>query len=241
MQQIKIFFRTYQGLSVSVGILIVCVVGLVLGVVPIGKKGFDTAKDVRSLVTKVNVLQNKIFVLQSIDENEMRNDVQTLLSALPPDKSIGTLFDTIDGLTTKTGVSVDSFTIIKPESVGTASASQLTPVPFTVHFSGTLPQVKAFLAAAISVRRLLHVRSFDVTSPPSTGSAGLVSVTVAMDAFYSPIPKAIGSVTQPITGLTNADSDLIAKISSMQLIQSASVVGLPSASASASKVDPFSL
>jgi len=249
MQQQKLF-REYQGLIVSAGILVVCVLGVLLGVVPLVRKTSDLNKENRSISAEVELLKNKVSVLESLDENAMRSDLLILLSAVPSDKSLSTLLDTLDGLTAKTGVSSGDFSLSKLGSLATESAQRLSAdekgvgsniLPFTINLTGRVDQLRGFLAASVSVRRLFRVRTFQVQfAKTATGSSDMVSVVVGMDAFYSPIPSAIGPVSQPLTPLTSADSDLIAKLEGMQLLVAPSS-SLPPPSAGAEKTDPFSL
>ncbi|MCX6793784.1 MAG: type 4a pilus biogenesis protein PilO [Candidatus Gottesmanbacteria bacterium] len=245
MQQLKKIFREYQWLIISIGILLMCGFGFVLGVVPLAQKAIDLNNEYSSLSAEVNALNNKASILQTIDEDTIRSNMQTLLSAVPYDKSLPTLLGTLDGLTAKTGVSVESFSLSKPGSLATVSARSLNAgeqavgsniLPFTINVSGTFDQIRAFLTAATSVRRFFRIRTFDV----SFVNADTVSANIAMDAFYSPIPSSIGSVSQPITALTSTDNDLIAKIAAMQLFETTSAT-LPPPSAGAAKPDPFSL
>ena len=248
--QFKKLFHEYQGLIISIGILIVCGLGLLLGVVPLIQKTIDLNTESRTISAEVDLLNNKVSVLQSIDENAMRSDLQTLLSAVPSDKSLSTILGTLDGLTGKTGVSSENFSLSKPGSLATESAKRLTAdeqavgsniLPFAISLTGTLDQMRGFLATSISVRRLFRVRSFDVSFlKTGTESGSMVSANVAMDAFYSPLPSAIGSVSQQLTALTSTDTDLIAKVAGMQLLVQTSA-SLPPPSVGAAKPDPFSL
>lgn len=246
-------FRTYQGLIVSIGILIVSVLGIVLGVVPIVQKTIVMNTQFNSLSAEVVVLKNKVSLLESIDEGSMRNNVQTLLSAVPSDKSIPTLLWTLDGLSAKTGVAAGNFSLAKLGSLATESAKRVTAdeqavggniVPFSMDISGSLDQIRGFLASSVSVRRLIRIRTFTVRfakrSTEATGSANMISANLEMDTYYSPLPTTIGSVNQPLTALTSTDDDLIAKVAQMQLMQSTSLT-LPSPSTGAVKPDPFSL
>jgi len=100
----------------------VCGVGFVVGIVPLGGKAIDENNELPALSSEVAGLKNKTSVLQTIDENEMRSDMQTLLSAVPSDKSLSTLLSTVDGLAAATGVSVDTISLERPGSLATASA-----------------------------------------------------------------------------------------------------------------------
>ncbi|MCX6792342.1 MAG: hypothetical protein NT149_04900 [Candidatus Gottesmanbacteria bacterium] len=251
--QLNKLFHNYLGLIVSVGILIVSGLGILLGVVPILQKTIDMNTQFNSLSAEVDILKNKVSVFESIDEVSMRSNVQTLLSAVPSDKSLPTLLGTLDGLTAKTGVASGNFSLAKLGSLATESAQRLSAdeqdvggniLPFTIDITGSLDQIRGFLAASVSVRRLLRIRTFDVsflkTAPESSESANLVSATLGMDTFYSPLPTTIGSVSQPLTALTSTDDDVIAKVASMQLLVVPSSP-LPPPSVGPSKPDPFSL
>lgn len=249
--QLKKLFHEYQGLIVSIGILIVCGSGLLLGVVPLIQKTIDLNTESRTLSAEVDLLNNKVSVLQSIDENAMRRDLQTLLSAVPSDKSLSTLLATVDGLTSQTGISVDGFSLSKPGSLATESAKRLSAdeqavgsniLPFTVSIAGSFDQIRTFFASSVSVRRLFRIRTFDVSFlKAGTESANMVSARVAMDAFYSPLPSVIGPVSEPLTALTSTDIDLIAKVAAMQPLAQTSSLALPPPTAGAGKADPFSL
>lgn len=247
--QLKKFLREYQGLIISAGILIVCVLGVLLGIVPLVRNTIDLNHENSSLTKEIELLNNKVTVLQSIDENAMRSDLLTLLSAVPSDKSLSTVLATLDGLTARTGLSSGDFSLIKVGSLSTESARPSADekavgsniLPFTVGLTGSMDQLRAFMATSVSVRRMFRVRTFEIGFEKSaSGSSNMLLANVGMDAFYSPLPPAIGSVSQPLTPLTSADSDLIAKLAGMQLLVPQSSP-LPPPSAGGEKPDPFSL
>ncbi len=247
--QLSKLFREYQKLIVSIGILLVSGLGIVLGVVPILQKTIAMNTQFNNLSREVDVLKNKVSILESIDEGSIRNSAQTLLSAVPSDKSLATLLWTLDGLSAKTGVAAGNFSIAKLGSLATESAKRVTAdeqavggniVPFTINISGTLDQLRGFLAASISVRRLVRIRTLDVSfQKTGSGSATMVTAALGMDTFYAPLPSMIGSVSQPLTALTSADDELIAKVARMQLMESPSLTLPPTGGAV--KSDPFSL
>jgi Tfp pilus assembly protein PilO len=244
-------FRTYQGLIVSVGVLIVSGLGIVLGVVPILEKTIAMNTQLKSVSAEVDVMRDKASLLESIDEGSMRDSVQTLLSAVPADKSVPTLLWTLDGLSAKTGVAVGNFSLAKLGSLATESAKRVSAdeqavggniLPFTINISGTLDQLRGFLATSLSVRRLVRIRTLGVLfQKTASGSADMVTATLGMDTFYSPLPTTIGSVSQPLTALTSTDDDMIAKVAQMQLMGSPSLTVPPRTGGGAVKPDPFSL
>ena len=224
-----------------------------MGVVPILQKTIAMNNEISSLSADVDVLKNKVSVLESIDEVSMRSNVQTLLSAVPSDASLPTLLGTLDGLVAKTGVASGNFTLAKLGDLATGSAQRLSAdentvggniLPFTLNISGTFDQLRGFLALSVSVRRIIRVRTFNLLflapTAEASASANTSSANLEMDAFYSPLPTTIGSVSQPLTALTSADDALIATISGMQLL-GVSSTPLPPSSLGPAKPDPFSL
>ncbi len=242
--QLKRFFRRYQALIISIVILLVCGFGFAMGIVPLAQKIVDLNNEFITSSQEVNGLNSKTALLQAVNEYTMRSDLLTLLSAVPSDKSLPTVLSTLDGLAAQTGVSLDTVSLAKGGFLSTASAEPLTAdeqaigtniIPFTVGFTGTFDQVHAFLTASTSVRRLFRVQTFDV----SFGQDNTVAANVSMEAFYSPLPTAIGAVGQPITSLSGTDARVIASVSAMQLLVQPS--SLPPPSGGAGKSDPFSL
>ncbi len=251
--QLNKLIRQYQGVIVSAVVLIVSILGIVFGVVPTVQKTIAMNTQVRNISADVDVLKNKVSVLESIDEGSLRNSVQTLLSAVPSDKSVPTLLATLDGLSAQTGVAAGNFTLAKFGSLATESAKRVTAdeetvggsiLPFSINISGTLEQLRGYLASSVSVRRIIRVRtlgvSFGSAASEASGSADTVSATLGMDTFYAPLPATIGSVSQPLEAVTSADEELIAKVAQMQLMESTSLT-LPAPSAGVIKPDPFSL
>jgi Tfp pilus assembly protein PilO len=251
--QITKLFREYQSLIISVGILIASVLGIIFGVVPLVQKTIDMNDGIKSVSAEVDVLKNKVTVLESIDEASMRSHAQILLSAVPADKSLPTLLATLDGLAAQTGVSSGNFTLSKLGSLATVSAERLSAderdvggniLPFTLNISGSFDQLRGFFASSVSVRRLVRVRTFDISflkvENEASASANLVTATLGMDTFYDSLPTTIGAVGQPLTGVTSADEDVIAKVAAMQLLVAPSSP-LPPPSGGPVKADPFSL
>lgn len=249
--QITKLLRAYQGVIVSIIILIVSGLGIIFGVVPILQKTIVMNTDINNLSKEIEALKNKVSVLESVDEGSLRNNAQVLLSAVPSDKSVPTLLWTLDGLTAKTGVGTGNFLVARLGSLATESAKRVTAdeqeiggniLPFTVNITGSLDQLRGFLASTVSVRRLLRIRtlgvSFQKTGSESTGSANMVTAILGMDTFYSPLPTTIGSVSQPLTPLTSTDDDLVAKVAAMQLMETTT---LQPPLTGAARPDPFGL
>jgi Tfp pilus assembly protein PilO len=248
MQQIKKLFRDYQGIVISICIILLCAAGFLFGIIPLIENTFNLIIQEKTHAAHVAALNQKIAVLQSVDENSLRANLQTLLSAVPSNESISSVFSTLDGLSTLTGVTLDTISMSQSTSLATpltsskTSIGSSTTIPVTINLSGSLDQIQSFLTMSVGVRRLFRVLSFSIASPQNknaSASAALLTAIVQLDGFYSPIPTSIGSVDQSISGLTASDTSTIAKIAAMQLM-TAPATNLPPPSSGVGKIDPFS-
>src|SRR5258706_7276015 len=99
--------------------LLLSVVGFAVGIIPLAQKELALSGEVTSASGEVQSLQRKASVLDSLDEEALKNDLVTLVTAVPADKSLMTLLGTIDGVTRKTGVSLVDISLTKPWSLAT--------------------------------------------------------------------------------------------------------------------------
>lgn len=252
MNSYKKYIRKYQGLAISIGILLLIVICVFVGLLP----AISNIKTMRSSVTdlssQVAVLEQKATILESIDEDTYMNYLKDLALAVPTDKSLTSLFSTIDGLSRETGVTLSDFTLARPGTIATDSAKRLSNderklgsslLPFTLTVSGTYDQIRKFVENAVLVRRFFRIRYFSISFDQKKET---ISVHMGMDAYYAPLPTNLGSATQSIEGLTQNDQSVIEKVMSMAVLgredetnTETSSVGEPVLTSP--REDPFSL
>ncbi len=225
MQNIQTLLKPYQSLIVAAITVLFAAAGILIGVVPLGKKALELQKENVAAAREIATLRAKNEILSSVDEETLRTSLLTLAAAVPPEKSLATLFDGIDAVTATTGVSVTSLTLARAGSLATESAKKITAdekeagasiLPFSLTVEGSFDQVRQFLATIVSIRRFFRIRSVEL----SINDVALVIAHVNMDTFYSPLPTSIGSVGTTITTLTEQESETIAKTSAIQLVSS---------------------
>lgn len=248
MVRIRKIFRIYQGLIFSVLILIGVGVGLLWGVIPTIQKLISLRSETSDLVRQTGLLRTKAGILSASDEETYKNYLSELAIAVPTDKSLTSVFSTIDGLGALTGVTLSDFTLTKPGSLATSSAAKQSVeekqvgsnlLPFSLTVTGSYDQIHKFLAEAIHVRRFFRVRNFDIFFE----SGDSISVKMGMDAFYAPLPTKLGSVEQPIDPLSEQDEEVITKVVSFTVLsqQVADVESNENLSpTTSSREDPFS-
>ncbi|OGG11492.1 hypothetical protein A2Z00_03535 [Candidatus Gottesmanbacteria bacterium RBG_13_45_10] len=245
MVNYKRFVRSYRGIIISLVIIIGVIIGAIAGLVPVIQKIFALQSETASLSSDVSLLRTKLNYLDQLDEPTLKSYLVELAAAVPPDKSLSSLFGTIDGLSARTGVAVSEFTVLSAGSIASEAAKQQTQeekkigsnlLPFTVKVMGGYDQIRNFLDQSVGVRRFFRVRNFDISFADVTS----ISVRMGMDAFYLPFPTNLGSVQEQLQPLTEEEQNLITKVANLPLLgQTVSVTSGMQPSVS-SKADPFS-
>ena len=192
---------------------------------------------------EVDVIRKRVELLDSLDENALKNQVDLLISAVPPTKSLASIITGLELLSSQTQISMTDFSIPAAGSIATESAIPVAVdaslgsfmIPINVTLEGTMDQTKNFLNTLIRVRRLMSVGSITVTFDKTP--EGNLKTVLKVNAFYALLPKTLGNPAQPLTPLTASEEEVLAKIGSYQEL-SPSNVQLPVQFGS--KPDPFS-
>lgn len=218
--------RSYRELVVSVVVIVGVLVGFLVGVIPAARAVFSLRDSVDNLATLTAELRVKAAILSAIDEQTYKRILADLVTAVPADQSLTSLFSTIDGLAAQSSLSVTDLGLAKPGSLATESARKQSSeekqigsnlLPFSVTVAGSYDQIKEFLDQVIRVRRFFRVRSFNLTLVDPTN----VSVRMAMDAFYAPYVTVIAGIDKKIDPLNEKDEQTIAAVAAMPLVGSA--------------------
>lgn len=248
MWEIRKLFRQYQGLIISVLILIGVGAGVVFGLIPAVGKVMSIRSESQEISEYVMKLGEKVSILEAIDESTYQRLLTELSLAVPPDKSFTSLFATIDGLSAMTGVSVLDVVLTRPGALATDSARRQSAeeqkvgsnlLPFTITIAGSYLQIRDFLERAVNVRRFFRVHNFDI----ALINESTITVKLGLDAFFAPLPNNLGSVEQPITPLSSTDEQVIALVTSLPVVgQDISLTipeGTPLPSSTSFRDNPF--
>jgi hypothetical protein len=237
--------RIYQDLVVSVLIIAFTIGGLFIGVVPAIQKILDQVETTRQLSVELAGLQKKLDILNAIDEDQLRADLVTVLSAVPADKSLPTVFSTVEGVAQQVGVGILDQTISAVGGVASQSGTQTAlekqlgsrVLPFNVTVQGPISAIQQFIAQSTNVRRLLRLRTFSISFPKENE---VLRVSLQMDAFYEPFPTNLGSLSSSLTPLSEKEQGLVTQLASFPLVGQAAGGELPPAALGPGKANPFS-
>ena len=201
----------------SGAILLFAAVALMFAVLPGIRATQELYGSLKGTEKETETLSKKLRFLEGLSEDDLRSQLVTLLSAVPQEKSVPSIFGTVEGLTNQSGVSIVEVTLTSPGSLATVAATRQSSVekkigastlPFSLTVSGTYDQIRAFVGDINKVRRLFDVTSFEL----SIGATGTTQVKFALTAFYQPLPTKVGSVQAPVAVLTQKEEEVLAKI-----------------------------
>jgi len=246
MRAIRRFLRQYQSFVISGTVIFFSIIALFVGLVPGVQKAADLISETQSLRKSVATLTEKQRILQELDITTLTGYAKDAIAAVPADKSLGSLFSTVDALTAKESVTVTAVSLGTVGSVATESAKKLSVdeqkigvniIPFSIIIEGPIDRVRNVVDQAVKIRRFFRVRSFDLTFDTKTG---VTKSTLSMDAYYVPDPKTLSKVTDALTPLTEDEIEILQKVSSFPLMtQESSVSDIPVIQTQPVTVDPF--
>lgn len=211
------FLRIYQGFVVSGVILLFGAVALIFAVVPGVRATRDLYGSLKQIEKEAQALSGKRAFLESLSEDDTRERLMGLLSAVPQDKSVPTIFSTIEGLANQSGVNVVDINLTSPGSLATEAATRqsaadkkigASSLAFSLTASGNYDQIRAFVGEINKVRRLFDVTSFDL----SIAATGTTQVRLSLFAFYQPLPTKVGSVQAAIAAFSQKEEEILGKI-----------------------------
>lgn len=246
MRAIRRFLRQYQSFVISIAVILFSVIALFVGLIPGVQKTADLISETTALRKSVATLTEKQRILSELDITLLTGYAKDAIAAVPADKSLGSLFSTVDALTAKESVTVTAVSLGTVGSVATESAKKLSTdeqkigvniIPFSIIIEGPIDRVRNVVDQAVKIRRFFRVRSFDLTFDTKTS---VTRSTLSMDAYYVPDPKTLSKVTDALTTLTAEEIEILDKVSAFPLLtQESPVSDIPVVQTQPVTVDPF--
>ena len=232
----------YQSIIKPLVIVGVVIAGFLLGVIPAARSLSMVYTQSRSLTTEIDALSQKVTVLSSLDVDSLKQNLRDFLAAVPTEKNVPSLFTTLENLASQNGVSLLDVTMSTIGGIasdsgksGRTDASGAQLVRFSASIEGTMDNVRQLFQTLIAVRRLLAVRSFDMT----INGTGTVTAKLEMETYFAPLPKELGSAAGRIEVLNEKEEGVIAKVSAFPNLGQVAELPPPSLGGPV-KADPFS-
>lgn len=240
-KELRQFWRWYGGTLISIGMIVVAAAGTWWGLVPFIQKTVGVYQQAGKTRDSASLLRRKLALLASLDKEILRMSATELLTALPQEKAPSTVMGTIEGVANTSGLSVLALTITNPGSLATQAAVRQSQdekklgvaiIKGDAIIEGTVSQVGEFLRSIQKIRRILTVKGLETTLRDD----GSARVHIALDAYYSPLPKELGGVDGAVPMLTGEQEDLMRAITNFPVAYQATTA-VPQTFAARS--DPF--
>lgn len=240
IRMIRKWLRPYQEFVLPVTLLGVSSLVIFIGVIPGVRKTYQQWNQLQVEQQEVTELREKVTFLASLNETTLFNQLSSLTSTIPTDKSIPSIFSTIDGVSAKTGSVFSSMQLASPGSIATAAAKRQTTeeatlgsyvTPFTLTMEGSYSQLRDTFDTLTTSRRLLRIKNVTVSFTTESSGRAILS----MDTFYAPLSKS--SIGKKLVPLTGKEDSLIARVSNLPLL---SRVGVATSVPVLPRPDPFS-
>lgn len=243
MKDVQKLFVLYQKSIVSVAIILFAIIALFAGVIPSFKTTITLYNDNKTLEKEVSALLEKTDVLLSMSEEDLRSKLTIETSAIPSEKQIPSLLESIEAVVSRSHVSLEDMALDSSQTISSDSAKRqekqdksigVPLVSFTLTVKGTYQDLRSFLHELVSVRRFFRVRFLDISFQNEIAG----QMRVGADAFYYALPTTIPAVAAKLSLLSNEDEDLLRKISVIPWV--AQTVSAPlSPTVYEPKINPF--
>lgn len=211
----KRYFRLYKNIIFSTLIILFCAIIGLFVLTPFFTQLLSLRDKVIALQADVDILEQKISILDSIDDSVLREHLLSLDAAVPTHKSLPTLLGTIDGLNLRSGLSLENVAIESPGKLSTSSALLSSVTGREIHFSfavrGTIEQIRSFLELTTKIKRVLRIDSLAFSFPDS--SVG--NIQLSMSTFYEPLESFSDVVEKPIKPFTDEEARVLVAVAAM--------------------------
>jgi len=204
----------------SVSMLFISILLFVAIALPAFKKTLALRLNVKRIENEIELFNKKMALLNSLNTDEITNQLNSLVSAVPVEKSLSTLMQTLDYLSGKSALSISDIELASPGSISTVSAALNTQtnsnisgnkLSVSIKGKGSISQARAFLQSASSISRLLHVNQLRI----SYFTSGPGSASMKIDTFYKPLPQLTNTQAEKLDDFTPLELETLSKVDAL--------------------------
>lgn len=201
----------YFSLAVMVASIVVCLVLIFQVLLPQLYSWFSIRDEIASTRERIGVLESNINFINNLDKARLNSQVETVTTALPPEKDFGSMLDVIGAASIASGVNLNDFSF----QVGDVASSSglvtdvrhqgLASIKVTVVAVGTVDGVRRFIdnvEKSIPVSEIVNI----------DGSGQTISVSIQF--YQKPIANVDIHEDQPLTPLSDEKTALLQKLAS---------------------------
>jgi len=197
---------------------------------------------------EIKQLQQKLADLNTLSEPELFESSSLLEEALPGEADLFKNMIIVRRVFEENGVFLDSFRLLGGLASGPAQGSDqvagLSALRIEVAFSAPFESFRQMIKSMEKILPLTTVKRIKFGSLEATESASLFGLSGKVEVinFFSPLPKTLGKVEQPLPKITNQEQKLIEELKLYTRYQAGVSVEEPVSSPSAvGRDNPFSI
>lgn len=182
----------YYSYSILSVIAIACFILVFYVIIPELSNWFSIRDEIAATQLRIATLKQNISFMNNLDKNTMNKELQTASDALPPEKDIGQMLQSISLAAAESNVSLNDYSFQVGEltastnspspvhTVGTTQSNGVSKILITIVVNGNTTKIKNFIKDLENNLPLANI--YDIN-----GSGA--NVSVAIQFYEKPFPK----------------------------------------------------
>lgn len=225
-KELKRLFIHYNEFVVPIGTMIGVVLLFLIVIIPLTNRIVTTWQEGTKLSEELASMKEKLSVLDSYDEDTLNTQLSEITSAIPTDKSVPSLLQTVEQVGSEVGATIKLIDVQEVGTIASQSGAVLSKIdrqfgaftlPFSVKLNASFDVIQAFLERTATARRFIRAKAFVL----KFSEAELIDIHITFDTFYLPLQKRDNTV---VVKLTADEEELIESISQMQDFSKSTIV-----------------
>lgn len=174
---------------------------------------FNQAKDLYDGIQKdkqkIITLQAKVSELKTLNEFELSEKSEVLLSAIPSEKNVVGTMMSIEKTAEENGVQIGGISV-SPGEIATQSAqkSSLEELEFDLSVKGEIERFVDYLKAVSETLPLVNVQNIEISLVDNRQA----EVSCVLKGYYAGLPVSIGRIDAPVAKLSAKEESLLGQI-----------------------------
>lgn len=226
----KIEFGRTQALLAPAGAIFIAIIVLVLVIWPKFTQALAIRAENQQLAARVGVMETKVQILASLDRNKLGEQLADAERLLPSDKDVFSYIRQIEAAASTAGVILGKVDVAPGVLSAEGGASPVPTAQGAVPggagqgaLEGARVQVKisltsdykslvTFLQRLMTLARVSAVRDLTIASASATGEVVPLRTSMALDAYFRPLPAELGSIEASVEALTSEEEKILASV-----------------------------
>lgn len=205
---VRILYEKHKAYLVPAGVIAVSILLFFFAVVPQIENFFSLQAQTETIKEKTAVIKSNVVMLSSINQSDLSNKLQTVVSALPVEKDFAGILRVVSLAAEDAHVTLGDFSFVVG-SLGT-QATKITnalPIEVDLTISSDIFGTKRFLEALTQRFPLSEVTSLQISDKSSSMKAFF---------YYKPLPQFAFDEGKKIDGLSQKDAAFFTTLSSFK-------------------------